>query len=62
MKIATWNIERLKHKADIDKTLYSCGQIGADIFVLTETDMRVQLSYNNCFQTEKLSEINSGFY
>jgi hypothetical protein len=63
MRIATWNIERLKHKTDlvlINSTL--TGQ-KADILVLTETDNRVALAnYKYCIRTPKLTEIRPDQY
>ena len=41
LRIATWNIERLKHKKSLEQILLACEQIQADILVLTETDHRV---------------------
>ena len=41
MKIATWNIERLRHYKDMGIMLGECGKAGADILVLTETDDRM---------------------
>jgi endonuclease/exonuclease/phosphatase family metal-dependent hydrolase len=61
MKIATWNVERLKHKSDLDKILECCETANADIFVLTETDSRIRLPYPHCHCTlpasEKMSEL-----
>lgn len=62
MIIATWNIERLKHKKDIDKILNACDQIKADILVLTETDKQVQPDYKYCFETPSPYEINPSLY
>ena len=41
MKIATWNIERLKHKKALAEIMSSIDEIKADILVLTETDQRL---------------------
>lgn len=62
MKIATWNIERLKHKRDLDLILRSCEQAQADILVLTETDEQARPNYTYCYQTPKLSEIQPDYY
>lgn len=51
MKVATWNIERLKHKRLLNDIISSCEQVQADIIVLTETDELVRLNYSNCFKT-----------
>lgn len=45
MKIATWNIERLKHSKKLDVMLAKIGKVNADILVLTETDTRVNPDY-----------------
>lgn len=54
MKIATWNVERLKHKADLDKLLSACDDVAADILVLTETDHRLNPDYRFCYATPTL--------
>lgn len=41
MKIATWNVERLKKKKHLKEILLEIGKIDADILVLTETDSRI---------------------
>lgn len=55
MRIATWNIERLKHKKDIKTIIRLCEEQEADIFVLTETDEQVRLNLRYGFHTPKLS-------
>lgn len=45
MKIATWNVERLKHKNKLEWILGYCQAARADILVLTETDSRLHLDY-----------------
>ena len=62
MRIATWNIERLKHYKDTGKILDTCIHIGADILVLTETDDRVRPSYPYSYSTPRLSEIRPDYY
>ncbi|MCM1166515.1 MAG: endonuclease/exonuclease/phosphatase family protein [Lachnospiraceae bacterium] len=62
MKIATWNIERLKHKHDLADIVYSCEKIQADILVLTETDEQVRPNCDCCYQTPKLVEIQPDYY
>ncbi|MCH5193428.1 MAG: endonuclease/exonuclease/phosphatase family protein [Oscillospiraceae bacterium] len=59
MKIAAWNVERLKHKKDLNAILSECGRISADILVLTETDERVTPEYKNCFRTPLLKGIST---
>lgn len=51
MKIATWNVERLKHKKSLSEIKAACEQVRADILVLTETDELVKPDYRYCFQT-----------
>ncbi|MBR1728877.1 MAG: endonuclease/exonuclease/phosphatase family protein [Selenomonadaceae bacterium] len=62
MRIATWNVERLKHKKDLSKILNYCEEINANILVLTETDEQINPNYKYIFQTPKLSEIDSKYY
>ncbi|NBI11560.1 hypothetical protein D1641_16395 [Colidextribacter sp. OB.20] len=45
LRIATWNIEQLKHKKSLEQILLACEQIRSDILVLTETDHRVCPDY-----------------
>jgi len=40
-RIATWNIERLKHKSDIMLLNSTLAGLKADIFLLTVTDNQV---------------------
>ena len=56
MKIATWNIERLKHRNSLDKISFSIENAKADILVLTESDERVKPNYRYGFHTTKLSD------
>lgn len=37
MKIATWNVERLRHKRNLDDIIKACNRVEADVLVLTET-------------------------
>ncbi len=62
MKIATWNVERLKHKKALDEILLECENVQADILVLTETYTRLQPKYRYCIQTHMLSEIIPDYY
>jgi len=57
MRIATWNIERLKHKKSIQDIVFECESRKADILVLTETDSQVMPKYNSCFQTASLKDV-----
>ena len=56
MKIATWNVERLKHKKQLDQIQGLCNSIQADILVLTETDKRLHPNYTFCHETTSLIE------
>ena len=63
MKIATWNLERLKHKSNLAEINLKIAELKADILVLTETDSRVSLNnYKYCIQTPKLKEIQLDYY
>lgn len=59
MRIATWNIERLKHKKYLDHILSECDKVAADILVLTETDERAAPEYKHCFRTSVLKGIST---
>ncbi len=60
MKIATWNIERLKHHSKLPVIAEICEQMAADIFVFTEADTRLSLQYKTYACT--LSLTNASFY
>ena len=62
LRIATWNIERLKHKKSLEQILLACEQIQADILVLTETDHCVCPDYHCNFHTPPLAGIQPVFY
>ncbi len=62
MRIATWNVERLRHKRELDRILIACSQVNADILVLTETDTRLKPCYQTVVQTPMLSEIAPEYY
>ena len=62
LRIATWNIERLKHKKSLEQILLACEQIQADILVLTETDHRVCPDYQYSFHTPPLADIQPALY
>jgi endonuclease/exonuclease/phosphatase family metal-dependent hydrolase len=51
VKIATWNIERLKHKRELKQMTEICESIAADVFVLTESDSKLSLNYTSCLRT-----------
>lgn len=52
MRIATWNLERMKRKSQliIEKLI----EIDADILILTETNSSIQLDNYTCISTELL--------
>lgn len=56
MKIATWNVERLKHQSSLDKIISVIEAVQADILVLTETDERIKTNYRYSFHTPKLRD------
>ena len=63
MKLATWNIERLKHHRKITDIIAVCEDADADILILTEYDDRVDLkSYPYQFSTRSLSDLDSKYY
>ncbi len=62
MKIATWNVERLKHRKSLDKILSAIEEAQADILVLTETDERIKPDYRYCFHTPKLIDAPDGYH
>ena len=53
MKIATWNIERLKDLKNLIPVVENIQKINADILVLTEFDNLVELPFYE-FKTETL--------
>lgn len=62
MKIATWNVERLKHVKDKDRLLSVIRDVSADILVLTETDERLKPAYPYCWQTPLLKDVRPDLY
>lgn len=56
MKIATWNVERLKHHRLLGEILTACEDIRADILVLTETDRRIMPEFRCSCHTPPMSE------
>lgn len=62
MRIATWNIERLKHKANIGRIYEEIENAAADILVLTETDNSVSIDYEYCYSTPILSKTQPDYY
>ena len=63
MKIATWNVERLKHKSKLEQINSIIDELCADILVLTETDERIKPSNFKCrIDTPMLTEIDAKNY
>lgn len=62
MKIATWNVERLKHKKHLEQIQGLCDSVHTDILVLTETDSRLKPNYNFCCKTAPLTENEAVHY
>jgi endonuclease/exonuclease/phosphatase family metal-dependent hydrolase len=63
MKIATWNIERLKHHARLNLITDAIDHLQADICILTETDSRVKTkNYTHCITTSSLELHRPGYY
>lgn len=62
MRIATWNVERLKHKSELSSMLDSCKEARADILVLTETDTQIHPEYRHCYQTPPAKEVIPDLY
>jgi hypothetical protein len=54
--LATWNVERLKHKGKLQNIIENCHNAMADILVLTEDDSVIKLKYKNCFRSTSLSD------
>ena len=57
MRIATWNVERLRHKNKLDLIHEACNAVEADILILTETDERVAPEYPFCCRTTSLKGV-----
>lgn len=62
MKIATWNVERLRHKKALDAMLHSIHEVNADILVLTETDRRLRPRYRFYYETPGLAGCQPDIY
>ena len=57
MKVATWNIERLKHIRQLAEINRLCMRSEADILVLTEADERVAIDYPYQIATPYLNSL-----
>lgn len=62
MRIAAWNVERLKHYKDIDAIFREIDRCRADVLILMETDIRLKPEYWFCYQTPLLKEIRPEYY
>lgn len=62
MRIATWNVERLKHRKSLDKILSVIEEAQANILVLTESDERINPQYRYGFHTPKLHDAPSDYH
>ena len=60
MKIATWNLERLKHKKNLNHIVDAIKDINADILILTEYDEQVVFDYPYQEATEFIQEESFG--
>jgi endonuclease/exonuclease/phosphatase family metal-dependent hydrolase len=60
MKIATWNLERLKHKKNLIHIVDAIKDINADILVLTEYDEQVKLDFLYPEATDFIQEDSFG--
>lgn len=61
MRVATWNVERLKYRKSLDKILSAMEDVQADILVLTETDERIAPNFRYAFHTPKLIDAPDDF-
>lgn len=61
MKIATWNVERLKHRNKLNELMRCCDECDADILVLTETDSQLSPSYPYCIETLPPHDVTTGY-
>ena len=60
MKIATWNVERLKKKKYLPEIISEIEKINADILILTETDSQISPeNYPYKIETKPLILVNS---
>lgn len=62
MKIAAWNVERLKHYKSLSRMLDVCQNMDADILVLTETDCRLEPEYPYVFKSAPLHDVMPELY
>ncbi len=62
MRIATWNVERLKHVKKLNAIEQAIRDASADILVLTETDDRLALDYPYICSSLLLQKADSRLY
>lgn len=62
IKIATWNVERLKHYKEFDRMMLALSEADADILVLTETDSRIAPEYPYAYATLPLEDQDGQHY
>lgn len=62
MRIATWNVERLKHWRELDEIIDACNRVKADILILTETDSRVKPNHPFGYHTPQITEHQPVYY
>ena len=62
MRIATWNVERLKHYKEKYLMLSEIEMASADILVLTETDIRLMPDFPHYYQTSLLAGLQPIYY
>lgn len=63
MKIATWNVERLKHRSALGEITGILEALEANVLVLTETDRRIHpANFRFMISTPGLTEVSPGTY
>lgn len=62
MRVATWNVERFKHRHFLKKIISAIENVKSDILVLTETDERIKPNYSYAFHTPKLYTAPSDYH
>ena len=58
MKIATWNVDRLRTKKNRDEIIKQCNECNADILVLTENDDTITPKYQLPYTTQTPPPLN----
>ena len=62
MKIATWNVERLRRKKLLGEILHSIDEVNTDILALTETDQRLRPKNRFCYETPRMAICQPDIY